>query len=70
MRRVGFGVVVVGWRAGAVMVAGVVVAGSSARFSCGGNGGEEERCDGEGVHGGVGVEGRCLVVLCWLSKGD
>jgi hypothetical protein len=56
MRRVSFGVVLVGWKAGALVVAGVVVAGSSARLGCGGNGGEEERCDCEGLHGGLGVD--------------
>lgn len=63
MRRVGFGIVLVGWNAGALLVAGVVVAGSSTRLSCGGDSGEEECCDGEGVHGGVGVEGGFFVVL-------
>ena len=56
MWRVGFGVVFVGWKAGALVVAGVVVAGSSTRFSCGGDGGEEEGCEGEGVHGRFGRE--------------
>ena len=45
-RRSGFDVDVVGWHAGAVM-AGVVVARDSTRFSRGGSRGEEERSDGD-----------------------
>jgi hypothetical protein len=56
MRRVGFGVVLVGRKAGALVVAGVVVARASTGLGCGRDGGEEEGCDGEGVHGGLGVE--------------
>lgn len=52
LRRGGFEVVGVGWLAGAVMVTRVVVAGSSARLYRGGNGGDEESCDGEGLHCG------------------
>lgn len=62
--RGGFEVVGVGWLAGAVMVARVVVAGDSTRFGRGGNGSEEEGCDGDGYHGRVGGECDSLVVLC------
>lgn len=57
LRRGGFEVVGVGWLAGAVMVARVVVAGNATGFGRGGNGGEEEGCDGEGLHCGLIVEG-------------
>ena len=52
MRRGGFGVVGVGWRAGAFVVAGVVVASPSACLDRGGCSGDEESCDCERPHGG------------------
>ena len=64
MRRGSFEVVGVGWLAGAVMVARVVIASSSARLYRGGSSGEEQCPDGEELHCGLEGEGWYLVVLC------